>query len=102
MNNYYFPDFDTNTRFYMLTELESDIRNNLFYKPLFLNNYELSIYPSLLRECFQNASIHTLKDKLTSNLFRKTNKNGNTVQTNIAEMLAFNDFNRYYIRSVPI
>ena len=34
MNNYYFPNFDTNTRFYMLTELESDIRNNLFYKPL--------------------------------------------------------------------
>ncbi len=102
MNNYYFPNFDTNTRFYMLTELESDIRNNLFYKPLSLNDYGLRIYPSTLKECFQNGSVRTLKDKLTSNLFRKTNKNGNTVQTNIAEMLAFNDFNRYYIRSVLI
>ena len=102
MDNYYFPNFDTNTRFYMLTELESDIRNNLFYKPLSLNDYGFRIYPSILKECFQNGSVHTLKDKLTLNLFRKTNKNRNTVKTNIAEMLAFNDFNRYYIRSVLI
>lgn len=102
MNNYYFPNFDSSARLYMIAELESDIKNNLFYKPLSLNDYGLSIYPSLLKECFQNGSIHTLKDKLTSNLFRKTNKNRNTVQTNIAEMLAFNDFNRYYIRSVLI
>lgn len=102
MNNYYFPNFDSNTRLYMLTELESDIKNNLFYKPLSLNEYGLRKYLSLLNECFKNGSIHTLKENLTANLFRKTNKNGNTVQTNIAEMLAFNDFNRYYIRSILV
>lgn len=30
---HYFPDFDNKTRSIMISELERDIKNGLFYKP---------------------------------------------------------------------
>ena len=53
MNNYYFPNFDSNTRLYMITELESDIKNNLFYKALALNDYGLSTHANLKNKFYK-------------------------------------------------
>lgn len=40
----------------MIAELERDINNGLFYKPLSLNDYGLSLYPDILRISFEKGN----------------------------------------------
>lgn len=84
----------------MIAELERDINNGLFYKPLSLNDYGLSLYLDILRISFKKGNCISIENYLQPNMFRMRNKNNNKVSSNITSMLAFNDFNRYYIRAM--
>ncbi len=99
---YYFPNLDETTRLNMIAELERDISNNLFYEPLSLNSYGLSLYSGILRISFEKGNCEALANYLQPNMFRMKNKNNNKVSSNISSMLAFNDFNRYYIRAMLV
>lgn len=97
---YYFPDLDEQTRLYMISELEFDIRTDLFYEPLSMNTLGLMNYKRLLKECFENGIPETLQQKLTYSFFKKENHSGRKIPSTIRETIAFSDFNRYYIRAL--
>lgn len=97
---YYFPNLDEQTRLNMVSELNRDICTGLFYEPVSLNTSCLSSYKRLLRDCFEGGTPETLTQKLTPSFFREKDKNGRKIPSNIAQMLAFSDFNRYYIRAL--
>ena len=97
---YHFPDLDEQTRLNMLSELEFDIRTGLFYEPVSMTASGMMSYKKLLKECFEKGSPETLQQKLTSSFFRETDRNGRKIPSNIREMVAFSDFNRYYVRAM--
>lgn len=99
---YYFPNLDETTRLNMIAELERDINNGSFYNPLSLNDYGLTLYPDILRISFEKGNCTSIENYLQPNMFRMRNKNNNKVSSNITSMLAFNDFNRYYIRAMIV
>lgn len=97
---YYFPDFDEQTRLNMISELELDIGTGMFYNPLSMTEYGLMNYKRVLRTCFERGNVQILINSLTSDYFKQYDNNGRKVPSNIPEMIAFNDFNRYYIRAL--
>ncbi|DAB18361.1 TPA: hypothetical protein CPT81_09685 [Candidatus Gastranaerophilales bacterium HUM_20] len=97
---YYFPDLDEETRLNMISELELDIRNCSFYEPLSMSAYGLSCYKSVLKSCFEHGDADTLSRQLTKIFFKSCYDCGRSVPSNINQMIAFSDFNRYYIRAL--
>lgn len=97
---YYFPDLDEQTRLNMISELEQDIRTGMFYNPVSMTDYGLMNYKKVLRTCFERGNVQTLINSLTSDYFKQYDNNGRKIPSNIREMIAFNDFNRYYIRAL--
>ena len=97
---YHFPNLDEQTRLNMISELEFDIRTGLFYEPVSMTVSGLMTYKRLLKECLENGDPETLQQKLTSSFFRKTERNGRIIPSNIREMVSFSDFNRYYVRAL--
>ena len=97
---YHFPDLDEQTRLNMLSELEFDILTGLFYEPVSMTASGMMSYKRLLKECFEKSTPETLQQKLTSSFFRETDRNGRKIPSNFREMVAFSDFNRYYVRAL--
>lgn len=97
---YNFPDLDEQTRLNMICELEMDIRTGMFYNPVSMTDYGLMNYKRVLRTCFEKGNVQTLINSLSPDYFRQYDKNGRKIPSNIREMIAFNDFNRYYIRAL--
>lgn len=99
---YHFPNLNTLTRSIMINELECDFKNGLFYesssiKPEYINSYKL-----LLRKYFEIGHVEGLEKALTPSFFNTKDKNGRKVPSNIAQTVAFSDFNRYYVRAILI
>lgn len=99
---YYFPDFDEETRLVMLNELEQDIKNRMFYEPVSMTSNALCFYKSYLKDTFSKYDLTYLINKLERSFFKTYTKNGRKVPKDIAKIVAFNDFNRYYIRAVIV
>lgn len=99
---YYFPNLDEQTRLIMISELESDFKTGLFYDPKSLTSTGMFTYKRLLKECFATGTPETLQQKLSQLDFREKNDRGRKIPSNVRETLAFNDFNRYYIRAMLI
>ena len=96
----YFPNLDEQTRLIMISELESDLKIGLFYEPKSLTSIGMFKYKRLLKECFSTGTLETLQQKLSQSDFREKNNRGRKTLSNVRETLAFNDFNRYYIRAM--
>lgn len=99
---YYFPDLDEKTRQCMISELELDMKKGLFYDPLSMTSSYLLTYRRLLKECCKNGTPETLQKKLTPAFFRQKDRNGRKISANISQMVAFSDFNRYYVRALLV
>ena len=99
---YNFPNFDNDTRFIMISELVRDIENGLFYEPSSLKSSYIARYKELLRKCFEYGTVEGLERALVSSLFKDKDKSGRKTPSNIATLLAFSDFNRYYMRAILV
>lgn len=99
---YNFPNFDNDTRFIMVSELVRDIENGLFYEPSSLKSSYITRYKELLRKCFEYGTVEGLERTLVSSLFKDKNKSGRKISSNITTLLAFSDFNRYYMRAILV
>ena len=99
---YYFPNFDNDTRFIMISELVRDIENGLFYEPSSLRSGYIARYKELLRKCFEYGTVEGLERALVRSLFKDKDKSGRKTPSNIATLLAFSDFNRYYMRAILV
>lgn len=99
---YYFPNLDTKTRSIMISELEQDIKSNLFYEPSSMKSEYIGSYKLLLRKYFKIGHVESLKKALTPSFFNSKDKNGRKIPLNIAQTIAFSDFNRYYVRAILI
>ena len=99
---YYFQNLDEQTRLIMISELESDFKTGLFYEPKSLTTTGMFKYKRLLKECFATGTPETLQQKLSLSDFREKDDRGRKIPSNVRETLAFNDFNRYYIRAMLI
>ena len=99
---YNFPNFDNDTRVIMISELVRDIENGLFYKPSSLRSGYIARYKELLRKCFEYGTVEGLERALVSSLFKDKDKSGRKTPSNIATLLAFSDFNRYYMRAILV
>lgn len=97
---YYFPNLDEQTRLIMISELESDLKTGLFYEPRSLTSTGMFKYKRLLKECFSTGTPETLQQKLSQSDFREKDDRGRKIPSNVRETLAFNDFNRYYVRAI--
>lgn len=97
---YYFPNLDEQTRLIMISELESDLKTGLFYEPRSLTSTGMFKYKRLLKECFSTGTLETLQQKLSQSDFREKDNRGRKTASNVRKTLAFNDFNRYYIRAI--
>lgn len=99
---YHFPNLDNKTRSIMINELERDIENGLFYEPSSLRSGYIAQYKELLRKCFEYGTVEGLERALVSSLFKDKDKIGRKIPSNIAILLAFSDFNRYYMRVILV
>ncbi len=97
---YYFQNLDDTTRFIMITELEMDLKNGLFYVPKSIKPDFVCTYKKILRNTFEKGDVNSLRRNLIPNFFKEKDKNGKKIPSNIREMLAFSDFNRYYMRAI--
>ena len=99
---YHFPNLDTKTRSIMINELERDFKNGLFYEPSSIKPEYINSYKLLLRKYFEIGHVEGLEKALTPSFFNSIDKNGRKASSNIAQTLAFSDFNRYYVRAILI
>ena len=99
---YYFPNLDETTRLLMLEELELDINNGLFYEPVTMQKTFIPIYKRILKSTFEKGNVETLRTGFTMCMFKPKDKKGRKITPSIKEMIAFSDFNRYYIRALVV
>ena len=99
---FYFPNLDETTRLNMITELERDCKQGLFYEPVSMQKAYIPIYKNLLLKTFASGSVEMLQKSLLQSFFREKALNGRKTPTNIAQVVAFSDFNRYYSRAILI
>ncbi len=97
---YHFPNLDNKTRLIMISELERDIKNGLFYEPSSMKTEYISSYKLLLRKYFEVGYVEGLEKALTPSFFKAKDKNGRKIPSNIVQTIAFSDFNRYYARAI--
>lgn len=97
---FYFPNLDETTRLNMITELERDCKQGLFYEPVSMQKAYIPIYKTLLLKTFASGSVEMLQNSLLQSFFREKDLNGRKTPTNIAQVVAFSDFNRYYSRAI--
>ena len=116
---YYFPNLDNTTRLIMIAELERDLngvnenskpnrltalpnQKGLFYIPKSIKPDFVCAYKRILRNAFERGDVESLMRNLIPNFFKEKDKNGKKIPSNIREMVAFSDFNRYYIRAILV
>ena len=97
---YHFPNLDTKTHAIMINELERDFKNGLFYEPSSIKPEYINSYKLLLRKYFEIGHVEGLEKTLTPSFFNSKYKNGRKIPSNIAQVVAFSDFNRYYARAI--
>lgn len=97
---YFFPNLDETTRLLMISELENDMKNFTFFTPSCLTDFGATIYPRLLLDCFRKGSVDSLISQLAPSYFRAKYLTGRKVPANSSKMIAFSDFNRYYLRAL--
>ena len=99
---YYFPNLDNKTRLIMISELERDIKNGLFYESSSMKSEYIGSYKLLLKKYFEVGHVEGLEKALTPSFFKAKGKSGRKIPSNIAQIIAFSDFNRYYVRTILI
>lgn len=99
---YYFPNLDDITRLIMITEFERDLKNGLFYIPKSIKPDFVCAYKRILKVSFEKGNVSSLRRDLIPNFFKTKDKNGKKVPSNIRDMVAFSEFNRYYARAVLV
>lgn len=99
---YYFPNLDDTTRLNMISELEQDLQNGLFYIPVSIKPDFVPTYKKFLRKTFERGTVESLQQELSQNFFKDKDKNGRKIPSNIREMVTFSDFNRYYSRAILV
>ncbi len=99
---FYFPNLDDTTRLNMIAELEKDCKQGLFYEPVSMQKAFIPSYKTLLMKTFASGSVETLQKSLLLSFFREKDMNGRKTPTNIAQVVAFSDFNRYYSRAILV
>ncbi|DAA84456.1 TPA: hypothetical protein CPT90_05750 [Candidatus Gastranaerophilales bacterium HUM_3] len=99
---YYFPNLDNKTRLIMINEFERDIKNCLFYEPSSMKSEYVSSYKLLLRKYFEVGQIEGLEKALKPSFIKAKDKNCRKTPSNITQIIAFSDFNRYYVRAILI
>lgn len=99
---YYFPKLDDTIRMIMISELENDLKEGLFYVPKSIKVDFVCAYKKLLKSTFEKGDVASLKRNLIPNFFKDRDKNGKKIPSNISETIAFSDFNRYYMRAILI
>lgn len=62
---YYFPNLDNKTCSIMISELEYDFKNGLFYEPSSIKSEYINSYKLLLRKSFEIGSVKGLEGVLT-------------------------------------
>lgn len=95
-----FPDLDETTRLQMISELELDCQKGLFYEPVSMRKAFIPSYRKLLAQAFAKGSVESLSRSLPSEFFLQKYGNGRKVPSNVRELIAFTDFNRYYARAL--
>lgn len=71
---YHFPNLDNTTRLIMISELERDIKNGLFYESSSLKSSYIARYKELLKKCFEYGTVEGLERALVSSLFKDKDK----------------------------
>jgi len=99
---HYFPNLDNTTRLNMISELERDLQNDLFYIPVSMKPEFIPAYKRVLRETFETGTAKSLQQKLAQNFFKEKDNKGRKIPSNIREVIAFSDFNRYYSRAILV
>jgi len=106
----YYQNLDERTRQLMLEEVDYDIAHNQLHISPLLSGQGQRDYANLLREAIQSGNDETLAENLrthrriTRTLPRRRPKGDGylvaSTPENASEMLAENEFNRFYIRAV--
>ncbi len=105
----YFENLDDRTRGLMLDEMDYDIAHHQLHISPFLSGQGQRDYEGLLREALQNGNDETLAEDLREyrrilrTLPRRKPGGGYSIAAtaeNAAQVLAENEFNRYYIRAL--
>jgi len=97
---YVFENLNNETRAIMLEEIELDLREDKFFELRSMNPYGIDKYPKILKACVQNSNAETLAQLLPRSFFLATNSAGRKTMNNINEVVAYNDFNKYYTRAI--
>lgn len=105
----YYVNLDDRTRQLMLDEMEYDIAHNQLHISPFLSGQGQRDYANLLREAIEHGTDETLAQNLRAHrriirtLPRRRPKGGFAITAapaNAADLVAENEFNRYYIRAL--
>ncbi|HSM55122.1 MAG TPA: hypothetical protein VK879_03125 [Candidatus Sulfomarinibacteraceae bacterium] len=106
---FYFANLDERTRHLMLDEVEHDeARNELHISP-YLSGQGIRDYPQLLKDAIHDGDEETLasalraRRRIARTAHRRRPTGGYTIVTvpsTAAEMIAYEAFNRYYIRAL--
>lgn len=99
---YYFPNLDNTIRLIMVTELERDLKNGLFYVSKSIKPDFACAYKRILKNCFEKGDVNSLRRDLIPKFFKTKDKDGKKIPSNIRDMVAFSEFNRYYARAVLV
>ncbi|HXF64871.1 MAG TPA: hypothetical protein VNK95_24810, partial [Caldilineaceae bacterium] len=109
MAAFHYENLDEATRRYMLQELERDREQGLLYLSPRLNDEGRAAFPALLAEALRAHDEQWLAEQLRAQGFlnpyeERHTAHGGIVQAqlpaNAAEILAQDEFNRYYMRGV--
>ena len=99
---YYFPNLDDITRLIMITELERDLNNGLFYIPKSIKPDFVCAYKRILKANFEKGNVDSLRRDLIPSFFKTRDKDGKRIPSNIRDKVAFSEFNRYYARAILV
>ena len=80
---YYFPNLDDITRLIMITELERDFKNGLFYVPKSIKPDFVCAYKRILKANFEKGDVSSLRRDLIPNFFKTKDRNGKKIPSNI-------------------
>ena len=105
ISNFVYYDLTDDVRQNMMNELNMDMNKDMLYLSSNFNDYGKKVYPELLLESIKTGNGYTLQIALNDNncfLTVKPKKGGGIqkVESNAAQKISQNEFNRYYIRGV--
>lgn len=109
MAAFHYENLDERTRSYMLQELEADRKQGLLYLSPRLNDEGRAAFPALLAEALHAHDGQWLAEQIREQGYlnpyeERHTMRGDIVQAqlpaNAAEILAQDEFNRYYMRGV--